>query len=545
MKQPTASLRASLTWALLVLAFTSHAQNPAFDILVHGARVVDGSGGPWVYADLGITGDSIIAIGALANANAAVRLDATGLVVAPGFIDVHSHGGGGGPFYPGPGGLFDVPTAENYLREGVTTILEGQDGYSPLPLAPFLDRVGRTPVSINFATLVGQGSIRQQVIGLVNRPATVPDVDSMKLLVRQAMYDGAFGISTGLFYVPGSYSSTEEVIELAGVAGELGGIHASHMRDETSRVVESVRETIRIGEEGKVPTHITHHKIVGTTNWGKSVETLALIGDARARGVDVTLDLYPYTASSTGLYALLPQSALEGGRQALRQRLSSRSERETIKRAVIQSIQYERGGGDPKNVVIVSCAGDSRRAGKTLADLTRERNVAPTIENAADTVIELEQGDDCAAVFHAIDEADVRRIMASPFTMVGSDGIVPVFGVGAPHPRSYGTFPRVLGAYVRDLKVLTLEQAVWKMSGFPAQRLKLWDRGLLRPGMKADIVVLDPDAIADVARFDKPHQYSTGVRDVIVNGTFALRNGVVSGQRPGRVLYGPAHRRQP
>jgi dihydroorotase/N-acyl-D-amino-acid deacylase len=519
------------------------AQGSGFDVLIAGARVVDGSGSPWFYADVAIKGDEIAAMGSLANASAAVRIDASGLVVAPGFIDVHSHGAGGGPFYPGPGGIFDVPTAENYLREGVTTILEGPDGYSPLPLAPFLDRVRSTPVAINFATLVGQGSIREQVVGLANRLATASEVERMKQLVEQAMHEGAFGMSTGLFYVPGSYTSTEEVIELATVVGRLGGIHASHIREETSRVVDSVRETIRIGEVGKVPTHVTHHKIVGKDNWGKSVETLKLIDDARARGVDVTLDLYPYTASSTGLYALLPQWALEGGRQALRKRLSASGDRDKIKAAVVHSIQYERGGGDPKNVVIVSCTGDSRRAGKTLADLTRDRNAEPSIENAADTVIELEAGDDCAAVFHAINEEDVRRIMASPHAMIGSDGIIPVFGVGAPHPRSYGTFTRVLGPYVRGAKVLTLEQAVWKMSGFPAQRLKLWDRGVLRPGMRADIVVFDPNAIADLARFDQPHQYSAGVRDVIVNGKVALRDGVVSDERPGRVLYGPAHRR--
>ena len=212
--------------------------------------MVDGSGNPWFRADIGITGESIDAIGLLGDASATVRLDAAGLVVAPGFIDMHSHGGGGGPFYPGPGGIFDVPTAENYLREGVTTILEGPDGWSPLPLAPFLERVGRTPISINFATLVGQGSIREQVLGLANRNAAPDEIEKMRNLAAQAMRDGAFGMSTGLFYVPGNYTPTEEVIALAGVVGRLGGIHSSHMRDETSRVLDSVRETIRIGEEG-------------------------------------------------------------------------------------------------------------------------------------------------------------------------------------------------------------------------------------------------------------------------------------------------------
>ena len=515
------------------------AQARTFDVLVTGARIVDGSGNPWFYADVAITGDTVVSLDPPPGATAAVTIDATGLVAAPGFIDVHSHGAGGGPFYPGPGGIFDVPTAENYLREGVTTIVEGPDGYSPLPIAPLLDRVSRTPASINFATLVGHGSIRQEVVGLANRRATADEIERMQALAATAMRDGALGLSTGLFYVPGSYAPTEEIIDVARVVGRMGGVHISHMRDETSRVLESVKEIIRIGEEAGLPSQITHHKVVGKENWGRSVETLRLVDEARARGVDVTLDQYPYTASSTGLYALLPQWALEGGRQATRKRLASTEERDKIRAAIVHSLRFERGGGDPKNVVIVGCDFDPGVAGKTLADLTRSRGVEPTFENSADTAIALEQRGNCAAVFHAMHEDDVRRIMRAPYTMIGSDGIIPVFGQGAPHPRSYGTFARVLALYVREAKVLTLEEAVRKMSGFPAQRLKMRDRGTLRPGMKADVVLFDPQTIADRANFDRPHQYAAGVRDVIVSGRIVLRNGEVTQERPGRVLYGP------
>jgi len=240
-----------------------------------------------------------------------------------------------------------------------------------------------------------------------------------------------------------------------------------------------------------------------------------------------------------GLYALLPQWALEGGRQATRKRLGSTDDRSRIKAAIVNSLRFERGGGDSKNVVIVSCDFDPNVAAKTLADLTRARNVEPSFENSAETVIALEERGDCAAVYHAMSEDDVRRIMRSPYTMIGSDGIIPVFGQGAPHPRSYATFARVLAVYVRETNVLTLEEAVRKMSGFPAQRLKMWDRGTLRPGMKADVVLIDPEAIADRANFDRPHQYAVGVRDVIVNGRIVLRNGTVTQERPGRVLYGP------
>jgi N-acyl-D-amino-acid deacylase len=289
---------------LLAGAAALFGQPNPFDVVITGGKVIDGSGSSWYYADIGVRGDSIAAIGLLGDAAAQQRIDARGMVVAPGFIDIHSHG---------RRGIFTVPTAENYLREGVTTIIEGPDGSSPIPLAPFLDRVRQTPVSINFATFVGQGSIRSEVMGLVNRKATPGETEKMKALAAQAMRDGAFGLSTGLFYVPGNFTPTEEVIEIAKVVGRMGGIHISHMREEAGHVLDSVRETIRIGEEGGLPTQITHHKIIGQPNWGQSVESLRLVEEARARGVDVTIDQYPNTASSTGIASLVPQGALEGG----------------------------------------------------------------------------------------------------------------------------------------------------------------------------------------------------------------------------------------
>ncbi|HXA52589.1 MAG TPA: hypothetical protein VNV86_19870, partial [Candidatus Acidoferrum sp.] len=295
-------MRGTLVVAILAVG-SIWGQQSGYDIVIAGAKVVDGSGTPWFYADIGIRGDTIAAVGQLQNAPAALRIDARGMVVAPGFIDIHSHG---------RRGIMQVPTAENYLREGVTTIVEGPDGSSPLPIKDFLDGIARTPISINFATMVGQGSIRQQVMGSVNRKATAEELARMKEVAAQAMRDGAFGLSTGLFYVPGNFTPTEEVIELAKVVGRMGGIHISHMREEATHVIESVRETIRIGEEGGLPTQITHHKTIGQASWGKSAESLKLVEEARARGVDVTIDQYPYTASSTGISALVPQWALEG-----------------------------------------------------------------------------------------------------------------------------------------------------------------------------------------------------------------------------------------
>jgi N-acyl-D-amino-acid deacylase len=516
----------------LLLVGSLLAQSNRFDILIRGAKIIDGTGSAWFYGDIGVRGDSIAAIGGLGDADATVRIDGHGLVAVPGFIDIHSHG---------RRGIFEVPTAENYLREGVTTIIEGPDGSSPLPLGPFLATVAKTPISINFASMVGQGTIRAQVIGTVNRKATPEELAKMKDLAAQAMRDGAFGLSTGLFYVPGTFTPTEEVIEIAKVVGRMGGMHISHMREEASHVLDSVRETIRIGEEGGLPTQITHHKIIGKANWGLSVETLRLVEEARARGVDVTIDAYPYTASSTGIAALFPSWALEGGQKAVVERLSAPAQRARIKAAVVENLKIDRGGGDPRNVSIANCSFDRTLAGKDLAEITRARGVEPTFETAADTAMELQSKGGCSAIYHAINEEDVVRVLRSPYTMIASDGEIPVFGQAAPHPRSYGTFARVLGVYVREQKVLTLEEAVRRMSGYPAERLKIWDRGLLRPGMKADIVVFDPATVADKADFQHPHQYSVGMHQVIVNGKLVLHNDAVTQERPGRVLYGPAH----
>ncbi|HEX8155600.1 MAG TPA: D-aminoacylase, partial [Thermoanaerobaculia bacterium] len=454
-------------------------------------------------------------------------IDASGKVVAPGFIDLHTHA---------RRGIFDVPAADNYILQGVTTIFEGPDGSSPVPIAPFLARVETMGVSPNFATFVGHGSVREKVIGTTDRPATPAELEQMKALVREAMHDGAFGLSTGLFYVPGNFASTEEVIALAKVAGELGGSHTSHMRDEAAKVTDSVRETIRIGEEGHLPTQITHHKVAGVRNWGRSVDTLKLVDEARARGVDVTSDQYPYTASKTSLTALLPRWALEGGREKMLERLNDPATRAKIREAVIENIKYDRGGGDPKNVQIAAAPHDASLAGKTLTDILRARNVEPSLETGADLAIELIAKSNVGAIFHTMNEEDVVRILRHPATMIASDGEVPVFGKDAPHPRSYGTFARVLGVYVREKKVLTLEDAIRKMTSYPASRVGITDRGLLRPGMKADIVVFDPDRIIDKATFTNPHAYAEGVAHVLVNGVLVVDGGKVTANRPGRVL---------
>jgi dihydroorotase/N-acyl-D-amino-acid deacylase len=305
--------------------------------------------------------------------------------------------------------------------------------------------------------------------------------------------------------------------------------------------MDSVRETIEIGEKGGLPTQVTHHKIIGKTNWGRSVDTLKLIDAARARGVDATIEQYPYTASSTSIQAaLLPAWALEGGREAVLKRLQAAAMRSELRKETTRIIMEERGGGDPNNVQLARCDWEPSLAGKRLGDVTKGRGLEPTVENAAETVLWIIEKGGCSGIFHAISEDDLQRILRHPATMIGSDGEIPIFGQASPHPRSYGTFVRVLGRYVRELKVITLEDAVRKMSAFPAQRIGLADRGVLREGLKADIAVFDPETIRDLATFERPHQYAEGVSHVIVNGQVAFEAGKMTAARPGRVLLGPA-----
>jgi dihydroorotase/N-acyl-D-amino-acid deacylase len=520
---------------VVALAAVLAQDTPRYDIILRGGRVVDGTGSPWVRADVAVTGDTIAAVAARIDAPAGLVIDVSGLVVSPGFIDIHTHA---------RRGIFTVPTADNYTRQGVTTIYEGPDGGSPLPIKAFLDRVAATRISPNFGTFVGQGSIREQIIGTVDRKATPGEIDRMREMVRQGMQDGAVGLSTGLFYVPGIFTPTEEVIELAKVAGTMGGIHVSHMRNEAAGVLDSVRETIAIGELGGLPTQLTHHKIIGVQNWGRSVASLELVGAARARGVDVTIDQYPYTASATAIEALLPSWALEGGRAETVRRLKDLGDRARIRAAVVNSIKFDRGGGDPKNISVSSCAWEPSLAGKNLTTITRDRGLEPTIENAAETAMSIVERGGASGIFHAIDERDLERIIVSPLTMIASDGEVPIFGKASPHPRSYGTFVRVLAVYVREKGLLTLEEAVRKMTSLPAWRLGLHDRGVLRPGMKADIAVFDAARIRDTATYENPHQYAEGVAQVLVNGEVIYEKGAMTAARPGRILYGPARGKQ-
>lgn len=514
----------------LAVAVTVGAQAPAarqaaaFDLLITGGRIVDGSGAPWMAGDVAVSNGRIVRIGSLAGAAATRRIDATGLIVAPGFIDPHAHA---------RERLFELPTAEGYLLQGLTTIVDGNDGSSPLPLAPYLAKAEAAHFTPNLALFVGHGTVREAVMGTANRYATPAELAKMKALVASAMDEGALGLSTGLAYVPGTYANTEEVIALAAVAREHGGIYVSHMRDEGGKVLDSVRETIRIGEEAHIPVQISHHKVGGRRQFGQSVQSLALITAARGRGVDVTFDQYPYTASQTGISLIFPRWALADDQ--LKSLLGNPGSRQEVKSGMLEFID-ERFGDDATRIQLVRCGFDPALAGKTLADLLKAAGQPSTQSAMADMVIELQLKGGCSAIFHAYDEPDVERLMASPFGMIGSDGSLTKLGAGAPHPRAFGTYPRVLGHYVRERGILSIEEAVRKMTSFPAARLGLQGRGLLREGLAADITIFDAATITDRSTFADPHHYSEGVRYVVVNGVLVIDRGTHTGARPGRVL---------
>ena len=537
------NIRQQLIWnycissvTLLALLLPSFGNSQDYDLIIRGGKVVDGSGNPWYHADIAIKNDRIAEIGQLSNHEAKRVIDAHGLVVAPGFIDPHTHA---------LRGIFEVPNAESALLQGVTTLTEGNDGSSPYPIDRHYADIDNLRISPNWAVFVGQGTIRQRVIGFGLRKATPDEMERMKQMVRDAMEQGALGISTGLFYVPGSFTSTEEVIELSKVAAEYNGIYISHIREEAAQLIDSVQETIRIGEEANIPVQITHHKVIGVENWGASIESLRLVDEARERGVDVTIDQYPYTASQTSINALIPQWAQAGGREEMLSRINSAETYSTIKNEVVAKILYDRGGGDPKNVFISRNSWDPDMAGKNLAELAIDAGLEPTPENAADVVFDIIRGGGATAVYHAIGPEDVDRIMLHPATAIGSDGPVGVFGEGAPHPRQYGTFARVLGLYVRERKILSLEEAIRKMSSQSARRLGIHDRGLITKGYFADIAIFDPDEIIDKATFENPHQYAIGTKFVLVNGTVVVENGQHTGARPGRILHGPGYLPRP
>jgi N-acyl-D-amino-acid deacylase len=524
-----------ITLAVLALQMAGaelQAQGPQrYDILIRGGMVIDGTGSAAYRADVAIAGDRVVAIvrqpGAATDATPVSRvIDATGKIVAPGFIDLHAH------LDPLP----ELNEAESHVRQGVTTALGGPDGSSPYPLGDYLAARERQGIGLNVAFLAGHNTIRRAVLGMAKRAPTADELVRMQHMVARAMGEGAWGLSTGLKYLPGGWAKTDEVIALARVAADSGGIYTSHLREEGLGLLGGVREAIEIGRGARVAVVLTHHKAVGQKMWGQSVTTLALVDSARGAGIDVMMDVYPYTATHTGIAVLIPEWAFDGGDSAFARRVRDPALRDSIHDGIVFNILNDRGGGDLRRVQFSRVSWMKTLEGKTLADWAAMRGLSPTPENGADLVIEAQLKGGANAIYHVLDEQDVRRIMSHPKTMIASDGRLSRPGDGHPHPRAYGTFPRVLGVYVRDAKVLSLEDAVFKMTGAPAHRLGLRDRGVLSPNAFADVTIFDPQTVADRATFENPHQYPSGIEYVIVNGRLAIDAGRFTHLTAGRVL---------
>ena len=523
------------------------------DILIKNGLVVDGSGAPRYRADVAIRGGRIVEIGQLEGAEAENVVDASGCVVTPGFVDMHSHADFTLPI---------CPTADSLVHQGITTVVAMQCGSSPAPLlddtreqvlammeskdtplpwgewstfGSYLDYLTRIGLSVNVVPLVGQGTVRSAIMAFSAEPANEDEIARMQAEVVKAMEAGAIGVSTGLIYPPGSYASTEELVAITRPVGERNGFYFSHIRGEGDTLLEAIAEAIHIGRETGAAVQISHYKAAGHDNWAKSAQGLALIDQARAEGLNITVDMYPYLAGSTSLVAALPEWAQEGGREAIAGRLTDPQTRQKMT-ADMQSTGFFRIAEWDK---VLICSSPKKRdyEGRYIADLAAEADKSPH-DWVFDALMETEG--DIGMVLFMMSEENREEELRHPAMMIGTDGaglaVEGPMSKGVPHPRSYGTFSRVLGHYVRERGVISLEEAIWKMSGFPAQKLRWTDRGLVKKGYKADLVVLDPDTVADRATYEAPHQYPVGIPHVIVNGKLVVHDNSHTQARPGSVL---------
>ncbi len=526
--------------------------SPAFDLVLRGGTVVDGTGAPVYAADVALNGDAIAAVGSIAAAQGRRVLDAAGLHVAPGFIDIHTHS---------DGAILEYPTADSRVRQGVTTELAGNCGSSAAPLAglgvedrkkeylddgvtpdwssvaSYLARLERTGISVNQALLLGQGTLRENAIGNVDRPLATEEMAAVLRAVEQGMEEGAFGVSTGLEYTPGRYTPTDEIVAMARVAARYGGLYASHIRNEETTLLEAVDEAIAIGRRSGARVEVSHLKASGRSNWGKQRAALDLIESARRDGVAVLADAYPYTAYSTGLSIMLPAWAREGSNADVVGRLRDPGARGRIRKEVIAQIADELGEYDLIVISRVKTAGNRPLVGRNMVEIAAGWRIEPV-----DAILRLLEEEDASVGFigHGMSPENVEMVLRHPLVMIGSDGssMAPV-GKAAesrPHPRSYGAFARVLSHYRRERGLFDLPAAVRKMTSMPADQIGLRDRGRIARGAKADIVVFDAARVKDEATFVDPHRYPAGIRHVLVNGTLVVEAGAHTGARPGRGL---------
>lgn len=531
----------------------------SFDIIIKGGTVYNGTGGPPLKADVGIKGDRVAAIGNLSRATAPTIVDAKGLAVAPGFINMLAHS---------ESSWIVDPRSLSELKQGVTTQIFGELSMGPLndemkrrlreqqgdvkydiewtTLAEYLQYLEKRGVSQNFASFIGAATIRENVIGLEDKPPTPAQLDQMRELVRREMESGALGITTALIYPPAFFARTDELIELCKVAAKYKGKYTVHMRSEGNQLIEGVQETMRIGREAGLPVEIYHLKALGKDNWPKMDQVIKMIEDARRQGLKITANMYTYTAGGTGLDSSMPPWVFDGGREAAYKRLQDPATRQKIADAVrTPTNDWENlylAAGSPDRILLASFRSEKLKAytGKTLAEVARLRGKDP-VETIMDLV--LEDRSRIGTIYFLMSEENIKKQIRLPWVSFGSDAasIAPegVFLKSSAHPRAYGNFARLLGKYVRDEKVISLTEAIRRLSGLPATNLELDHRGFLKPGMFADVVVFDPQTIADRATFENPHQFAVGVKDVFVNGVQVLKDGEHTGAKPGKALWGP------
>ncbi|MES2892876.1 MAG: D-aminoacylase [Bacteroidota bacterium] len=515
-----------ILFILLCLPFLSFGQ--PYDLLIKNGKIIDGTGNSWFIGDIAVKKGKIVLIQRGISEAADKIIDARGQVVAPGFIDVHTHI---------EGDEAKTPTADNFIYDGVTTVVAGNCGASNINIGKYFHWLDSLKLSVNVASLVGHNDVRKAVMGRARRDATEQELSQMEELVRQAMKDGAVGLSTGLIYIPGTYTKTEEIVRLAKVASGYGGVYATHMRDEADSVTQAIEEALHIGREANIPVEISHFKLSGQQNWGRSAETIALVAQARTEGVEVTIDQYPYTASSTSLSTLVPEEILADGQDSINARLNNPA----IKKQVIERMLKKLKNRKLKHfsyAVVTYHKADTTLNGKSIEAINLLKGRKHKAAAEAATILELMQQGGAGMVFHGMSEEDVKRIMQYPFNMFASDASIREYGSGVPHPRGYGTNARVLSKYVRVEKVIPLEEAIRRMTSLPAQKFQLKDRGLLKEGFAADILIFDPATVTDQSTFEKPHQYSTGFSTVVVNGEIVVETGKHTGARPGKTLRG-------
>lgn len=512
---------------LLSLTFFAGQVAPAapYDLVLRNGRVIDGNGNPAYFADIGIRDGRIATLGRV-EGDARQEIDARGLVIAPGFIDVHTHAEN----------VTAHPLAENLVRMGVTSIVTGNCGGSALNVGQFFRRVEETGVSVNVATLIGHNTVRSEAMGgSFDRLPTDAELARMKELVDQGMRDGAVGLSTGLIYLPGTFAKTDEIVALAKIAARYGGGYSSHMRNEGNEIGSALEELFTIAREAKIRAEVSHIKLSGRSAWGRADEILALIERARAEGLDVTQDQYAYTASSTGMSQLIPSAAREGTSADFQRRLADPEQKARIV-AQMKEMLHRSGRDSYEYAVIASYAADRSLNGKNIVEAARLKRGKDSLDDQIELILEIQKSGGASGVFHGMNEEDLQKFLRHPNTMIASDGGPREKDSSVPHPRSYGNNARVLARYVRELKVLRLEDAIRRMTSLPAATFRLTDRGVIRPGAWADLVVFDPTKVQDVATFDDPHHYAVGIPHVLVNGVPVIRDNNHTGARPGKAL---------